>query len=66
MYNNITEPAPTNTFSQRAQHFSHSFKHVTTQLKAKHIKQLAEPSYAFDYPFDHPVPDYQSRRAFDY
>ena len=52
MYNNITAPTPTNTFSQRA----HNFKHGTTHLKAKHITQLAEPSYAFDYPFIHPFP----------
>ena len=44
IYNKITEPVPTNTFSQCAKHLTHSIRHMTTHLKTKHVKQLAEPS----------------------
>ena len=44
IYNKITEPVPANTCSQRAKHFRHNIKNVTTHLKTKHVKQLAEPS----------------------
>ena len=42
IYNRITEPVPTNTFSQRAKHFRHNIKHMTTHLKTKHVKQLTD------------------------
>ena len=42
IYNKITEPVPTNTFSQRAKHFRHNIKHMTTHLKTKHVKQLTD------------------------